>query len=102
MDLFISALKECSQREDLVLKIFSDDILITYDYKTDSNRMVVSNFSSLKRVETLLKEFYDKRNVDFSVEFPQSSVDADLPKGFQISSSENVYGREIVSFGLTK
>jgi len=102
MDLFISALEECSQREDLVLKIFSDDILITYDYKTDSNRMVVSNFSSLKKVESLLKEFYDKRNVDFSVEFPQSPLQDNLPKGFQISSSANVYKRKIVFFGLKK
>lgn len=97
MDTFISALKECSQREDLVLKIFSDDVLITYDYRTGSNRMVVSNFSSLKKVEYLLKEFYDKRNVDFSVEFPQCPLQHDLPKGFHISS-ENVYGRGIVVF----
>jgi hypothetical protein len=97
MEIFISALKECSQREDLVLKIFSDDILISYDYRTDTNRMVVSNFSSLKKVEKIIKEFYDKRNVDFSVEFPQCSLQQDLPKGFHISS-ENVYGREIVKY----
>lgn len=97
-----SALEDCCQRF-IVLKFFSDDVFVRYDDKTCSNRLIVANLKDISdsRLLKLLNHYMDTREVDFIAEFPDCDSDSlkNLPQGFSVSQRD-IYGREIVVYGI--